>query len=363
MLRRRGRRPRPPLTVGPVTSFPDAAGSRRYESILELIGNTPLVRLNVLTRGLPASVYVKLDHYNAGGSSKDRIAVNMIRQAVADGELRPGDRIVETGQGNTSIALALAGVLGGHASTVIAKPDLSRGKLNLLRLLGADVVPGRFDVDVTDPEHAWSVAERLVADRDDVWWPRQQSTTSNPAAHHASTGPELWHQTEGRITHFVAAIATGGTVSGTGRFLHEQAPGIRVIGTTLDLPEKPWADAALNRVFHRAPGHERLEQDWPDNIDLTQIDALEARTKAEVIDFAFRLARTEGLLLGLSSALSIEVALDLAASARPGDLIVAFSADHARDYTAAEYDEEWLRTHELGDIADRWFGPARTSAT
>ncbi|WP_197281032.1 PLP-dependent cysteine synthase family protein [Microbacterium sp. No. 7] len=338
-----------------MTSYPDAALSRTYDSVLELIGNTPLVRLNVLTRGLPASVYVKLDHFNIGGSSKDRIAVNILREAVANGELQGGARIIETGQGNTSIALALAGVLTGHPSTVIAKPDLSPGKLNLLRLLGVDVIPGRFDVDKDDPEHAWSVAEREVAAHDDLWWSRQQSVRSNPAAHYASTGPELWHQTEGRITHFIAAIATGGTVSGTGRFLRERTPGIQVIGTTFDLPERPWADAALNKVFHRAPGHEELEQDWADNVDLEQLDALEARTKGEVIDFAFRLARTEGLLLGLSSVLSIKVALERAESANPGDVIVAFSADHARDYTAAEYDEQWLRTHDFGDIADRWF--------
>lgn len=345
-----------------MTTFPDATASRTYDSILDLIGNTPLVRLNVLTQGLPASVYVKLDHYNVGGSSKDRIAANIIRQAAGDGELRPGDRIIETGQGNTSIGLALVGVLHGHASTVIAKPDLSPSKLNLLRLLGATVIPGRLDVDKADPEHAWSVAERELARDDGLWWPRQQSIESNPAAHHASTGPELWHQTGGRITHFVAAIATGGTVSGTGRYLREQSPDVRLVGTTFDLPERPWAESALNKTFHHVEGHERLEQDWADNIDLELLDALEARTKAEVIDFGFRLARSEGLLLGLSSVLSIKVALEEAATARPGDVIVAFSADHARDYATAEYDEQWLREHGFAEIADRWFEPAATLA-
>lgn len=336
--------------------FPDPAQSRVYDSVLDLIGNTPLVRLNVLTADLPGTVYVKLDHYNLGGSSKDRIGLNLIRDAVAAGDLAPGDRIIETGQGNTSIGLAVAGLLSGNTSRVIAKPDLSPQKLNLLRLLGADVIPGRLDVEKTDPEHAWLIAEQEEQADPAVWWPRQQSAPANPAAHYESTGPEIWHQTEGRVTHFVAAIATGGTVSGTGRFLHEQNPGVQVVGTTFDLPEKPWADAALNRVFHRLPGHEDLDQDWPDNVDLDIIDRLEARTKGDVIDFAFRLAREEGLLLGPSSVLSVKVALELAAQGGPDDVFVAFSADHARDYTSAEYDEGWLREHGFAELADRHFG-------
>ncbi len=336
--------------------FPDPTQSRVYDSVLDLIGNTPLVRLNVLTDGIPGTVYVKLDHYNLGGSSKDRIGLHLVRNAVASGELSPGDRIIETGQGNTSIGLAVAGLLLGNSSTVIAKPDLSPQKLNLLRLLGAGVVPGRLDVEKSDPEHAWLIAEEHERADDSIWWPRQQSAHANPDAHYASTGPEIWHQTEGRVTHFLAAIATGGTVSGTGRFLHEQNADIQVIGTTFDLPQKPWADAALNKTFHRLPGYEDLEPDWPDNIDLHAIDRLEARTKSEVIDFGFELARTEGLLLGPSSVLSVKVALQLAAESGPDDVFVVFSADHARDYTGAEYDEDWLRAHDFADIADRHFG-------
>lgn len=335
--------------------FPAATGAV-YESVLDLIGNTPLVRLNVVTAGLPATVYVKLDHTNIGGSSKDRIGLHIVREALAAGELDGITRIVETGQGNTSLGLALAGARLGLASTVVAKPDLSPQKLSLLRLLGVDVVPGRFDVPHDDPEHAWSVAEREQERDSATWWPRQQEVHSNPAAHYASTGPEVWAQTRGRVTHFVAAIATGGTVSGTGRFLREQNPDVELIATTFDLPEKPWADAALNRTFHRTPGWEDLEPDWSPNIDLGILSAIEARTKGEVIDFAFRLAREEGLLLGPSSVLSVLVALERAAKAGPDDVFVVFSADHARDYLLAEYDETWLRAHDFGDIADRWFG-------
>lgn len=340
--------------------FPEASARRVYDSVLDLIGDTPPVRLNVLTQDTPATVYVKLDHYNIGGSSKDRIGVNIVREAIADGTLGDGDRIIETGQGNTSLGLALVGTLTGHPSTVIAKPDLSTSKLNLLKLLGVEVIPGRFDVDKTDPEHAWSVAEEREAQTSGVWWTRQQDIASNPAAHRLSTGPEIWSQTAGKLTHFVAAIATGGTVSGTGGYLREQNPAVEVIGTTFDLAEKPWDESNLNKTFHHAPGYEELEKDWPDNVDLDVITRLEARKKAEVIDFAFRLARTEGLLLGPSSVLSILVALDHAATARPGDVYVVFSADHARDYTHAEYNEEWLRANDLADIADRWFTHAES---
>ncbi|KAF2414323.1 hypothetical protein B1729_05245 [Microbacterium sp. B35-04] len=145
-------------------------------------------------------------------------------------------------------------------------------------------------------------------------------------------------------------------MSGTGRSLHEQNADIQVIGTTFDLPQKPWADAALSRHFHRLPGYEDLKPDWPDNIDLHAIDRLEARAKSEVIDFGFELARTEGPLLGPSSVLSVKVALQLAARSGPDDVFVVFSADYARDYTGAEYDEDWLRAHVFADLGHRRFG-------
>ncbi|WP_159499772.1 PLP-dependent cysteine synthase family protein [Microbacterium sp. 18062] len=343
-------------------AFPDPSAAGVYDSVLQLIGNTPLVRLNVLTADLPATVYVKLDHLNIGGSSKDRIGLHIVRRAIESGALEGHDRIIETGQGNTSVSLALAGLLAGYASTVIAKPDLSPQKLALLRALGADIVPGRLDVPKDDPEHAWVIAEEHERDDPRTWWSRQQSIESNPEAHYLSTGPEIWAQTGGRITHFVTAIATGGTVSGTGRFLREQNPDIEVVGTSFDLPEKPWAENHLNQTFHRRPGYEQLERDWADNIDLETLTRLEAREKGEIIDFAFRLARAEGLLLGPSSVLSVKIALELAVAARPGDVIVAFSADHARDYTSAEYDGPWLREHGFAEIADRWLDPASADA-
>ncbi|MHC9043185.1 PLP-dependent cysteine synthase family protein [Microbacterium saperdae] len=338
--------------------FPEVSARRVYDSVLDLVGDTPLVRLNALTQGLPATVYVKLDHYNIGGSSKDRIGLNIVREAIADGSLGEGARIIETGQGNTSLGLALVGNLTGHPSTVIAKPDLSTSKLNLLKMLGAEIIPGRFDVDHTDPEHAWAIAEAKETRTPGSWWVRQQEIASNPDAHRLSTGPEIWSQTAGAVTHFVAAIATGGTVSGAGGYLRTQNPEVGVVATTFDLDEKPWKESNLNKTFHRLPGYEELEKDWPDNIDLDTITRIEARTKAEVIDFAFRLARAEGLLLGPSSVLSILVALDLAATAQPSDVIVVFSADHARDYTHAEYNEQWLRANGFAEIAERWFGPA-----
>lgn len=337
-------------------SFPDPSKAQTYDNILDLVGNTPLVRLNHLTADLPGTVYVKLDGFNLGGSSKDRIGLNIIRDAIASGELRDGARVIEVGQGNTAIGLALAAELTGHPITFVerAEPTVSAAKTGLLRLLGAEIVPGRVDVEKDDPQHTKSIAQAREANDENTWWTRQGSIPFNPEAHVLSTGPEIWHQTQGRVTHFLAAIATGGTVSGTGTYLHEQNPDVRVIGTAFDLPDKPFAETHLYRTFTKAPGYEELEQDWQDNVKLDVIDELQHATKAEAIDFGWQLARREGVLVGITSALSIKLAVELAATVEPGSVIVAFSADSARDYLDTEYNAEWLREHGYAEIADRY---------
>lgn len=335
-------------------AFLDATLSRRYEGILDLVGNTPLVRVNRLTEGLPGEVYVKLDQYNIGGSSKDRIGVNIVREAIAAGELKPGDRIIDFGAGNTAIGYVLAGIATGHPVTIVASAALSPEKANLLRFLGADIIWGRNDVPRDDPEHWAAIAARYADEDPSTWWARQESTRSNPEAHIRSTGPELWHQTEGRITHFIAALATGGTASGNGRFLKAQNPAVTVIAT--DFAETPngRGDNNLGRVTGRAPGWEGLAKDWTANIDAGTIDRLEIRPKSEVIEYGWHVARTEGLALGPSSILSLKVAVELAAQVPEGSVIVSFSADSGRDYASREYNAQWLRDNDLGYIADRY---------
>lgn len=331
--------------------FPDAALARVYDDAYDLIGNTPLVRINRLAEGLPGTVYVKLDQYNLGGSSKDRIGVGIIRDAIASGELRPGQRIVDFGAGNTAVGYALAGLATGHPVTIVANPSLSPEKARLLRFLGVDIVQGRSDVRAPHPENWAVISERYEREDPSNWWARQESAGSNPASHADSTGPEIWAQTEGRVTHFLAAIATGGTVSGTGRHLRAQNPDVRVIAT--DFAEK-LENSNLRAVFGREPGWEQLERDFSANIDLDVITGLEARTRAEVIEFGWQIARTEGLVLGTSSALSLLVALDIARTADPGDVIVSFAADSGRDYLSREYSADWLRENDLAGIAERF---------
>lgn len=339
--------------------FPDPAQARVADDVLGLVGNTPLVRVNRLAPGAPGEIYVKLDQFNIGGSSKDRIGINIVREAIADGSLKPGQRIVDFGAGNTAIGYALAGLATGHQVTIVANSTLSPEKANLLRFLGADIVPGRHDVPSDHPDNWEAIAQRYEDEDPSNWWARQSSTRSNPGSHIESTGPELWAQTGGRITHWLAAVATGGTVSGTGRYLKAQNPEIQVIAT--DFAEKV-DKSNLRAILEQRPGWETLERDFPENYDLETIDRVETRAKAEVIDYGWHVARTEGLLLGPSSILSLRIAVDLAYEANPGDVIVSFSADSGRDYVSREYNAEWLRENGFGEIADKYAGSATGDA-
>jgi len=332
-------------------AFPDPTESSTYDGLLELVGSTPLLRVGALADGLPAEVYLKLDYANAGGSSKDRIALNIVREAERTGELGPGHRIIDIGAGNTAIGFALAGIATGHPVTAVVTEELAPTKARLLHLLGVTLVPGRGDLPKTDPAN-WEAVARRHADEDpSTWWSNQSGTGSNPSAHYVSTGPEVWHQTKGRVTTFVAALATGGTASGAGRFLKEQNPQVRVVGTALR--ESPLVTKGLVDAFEQGlPVGENPE--LPTNIDLALLDDLRTVPKAEVVELGWRVARTQGLVLGISSVLSLRVSLDLAAQASPGDVIVSFVADHGRDYLDREYDPRWLRANGLEDVADRF---------
>jgi len=333
------------------SGFPEPGRAQVFQSPLELVGNTPLVRLSRLVPDAKAELWVKLDQYNLGGSSKDRIGINIVREAIASGELRPGQRIIDMGMGNTVIGFALAGLATGHPVTIVAAPTLSPEKASLLRFLGAELVPGRSDVPPEHPENWNAIAERTEREDPFYWWGKQGSIPYNPAAHVQSTGPEIWAQTEGRVTHFVAAAMTGGTVTGVGRHLKERKPSVRAIATLFP----PIAEKTnILPVFRREPGWEALEHDWPKNIDIAVLDAIETRPQAEVIDFGWHVARTEGLVLGVSSILSLLVAAELARDAAEGDVIVSFSADSGRDYLSREYDGDWLRDNGFAAIAEKY---------
>lgn len=331
--------------------IPTSTAPLAVHSLDGLIGNTPLLRLSRLDAGLPGEIYVKLDHFNIGGSAKDRIAAEIIRDAEASGELNPGDRIIDNGAGNTAIGFVLAGIAGGHPVTLVANPSLAEGKAELLRLLGAEIIWGRADVPFSDPQNWEAIAARHADEDPSTWWSHQSATAANPRAHYLGTGPEIWAQTEGRVSTFLAAIATGGTVSGTGRYLKERNPEVRVIAT--DFVQGPNFGTPLSDVIAgRVPVP--ADPEWPHNIDTDLIDDLAFKNKAEAIELGWWLARTEGVVVGLTSALSLAVARDLAASARPGEVIVSFAADHGRDYLTREYNPQWLRANGLAEIADKY---------
>lgn len=340
--------------------FPDPTLSRSYDSIFELIGNTPLVRVNALAEGLPGKIYIKLDSFNVGGSSKDRLGLHLVREALAAGVLAPGGRVVDTGAGNTAIGVALVGNAIGHPSSTVPPPYLSPQKAKLLDLLGVERLESDVEADADDPQHPKNVARDRADAEPNAWWAQQSLNPDNPDAHFRSTGPEIWHQTEGRATHFIANIATGGTVSGAGRFLKTRNPSVQVIAT--DFLGSRHELTNLYPVVEQQPGHEQLERNWPENIDLDVIDRFERRERAFAIETGWRAARADGLLIGVSSALSLGVALELAAEAEEGEVFVVFSADHARDYLSREYDIDWLRENGFEQLADRLEAPPASAA-
>lgn len=301
------------------------------DSVLDLIGRTPLVRLHRLTAGLRAQVLVKLEGSNPGGSAKDRPALQMIRAAEVSGELAPGATIVESTSGNTGIGLALVGRLTGHPVVIVHGAGMSREKLALLALYGAELVEADWDAGPDDPANPRAVADRIAAERPSAWRSGQYDNDANPTSHYRHTGPEIWAQTAGRVSHLVAGIGTGGTISGTGRFLKEASAGaVRVIGanpagsTYGGVPPGP---IGIEGVGTRWP-----RSHWPRTFDPSVPD--EVRTVSDEVAFATtrRLAHDEALLVGPSTGLAVAVALEVAADLPEGAVVVAMAPDGGTNY-------------------------------
>jgi cystathionine beta-synthase len=331
------------------------------DSVLDLIGETPLVRLTAVTKGvLPERgplVLAKVEYMNPGGSVKDRIAVRMIDDAEQAGLLRPGGTIVEPTSGNTGIGLALVAQQRGYRCVFVCPDKVSVDKQNVLRAYGADVVVCPTAVDPDDPRSYYSVSDRLVRESPGAWKPDQYSNPSNPRSHYETTGPEIWRQTDGLVTHFVAGVGTGGTISGTGRFLKEATNGrVRVIG----------ADP-LGSVFSGGTGRPYLvegvgEDFWPSAFDRTVTDEIVAISDRESFEMARRLAREEGLLVGGSCGMAVVAALKVAATANADDVIVVLLPDGGRGYLSKVFNDDWMRSYgflkpdceqSLGDVLER----------
>jgi len=318
------------------------------ESILDLVGNTPLVRLGQSDQAGRPLVLAKIEYLNPGGSVKDRIAVKMIDEAERAGQLRPGGTIVEPTSGNTGVGLALVAQRRGYRCVFVCPDKVSEDKQNVLRAYGAEVVVCPTAVEPSHPDSYYSVSDRLVVEIDGAWKPDQYSNPNNPASHYESTGPEIWRQTQGRITHFVAGIGTGGTVSGTGRYLKEVSDGrVQVIG----------ADPS-GSVYSGGTGRPYLvegvgEDFWPDTYDRDICDRVIEVDDATSFLLTRRLAREEGLLVGGSSGMAAAAALQLAEEVGdPEAVIVVLLPDGGRGYLTKLFDDDWLARYGFLSRAD-----------
>ncbi len=313
-----------------------------YDSVVDLIGNTPLVKLNRVIKGIVpegVTVVAKVEYVNPGGSVKDRIAERMIDAAEKDGSLQPGGTIVEPTSGNTGVGLALIAQQRGYKCIFVCPDKVSEDKRNVLKAYGAEVVVCPTAVDPEDPRSYYSVSDRLSTEPG-AWKPDQYSNPNNPRSHYETTGPEIWDQTDGTVTHFVAGVGTGGTISGTGRYLKEASNGkVKVIGAD---PE--------GSVYSGGTGRPYLvegvgEDFWPTAYDPEVADEIIAVSDKDSFEMTRRMAREEGLLIGGSCGMAVVAALRVAAKAEPGSLIVVLLPDSGRGYLSKVFNDNWMSAY------------------
>src|SRR5690349_884092 len=313
-------------------------GSMKYaNSLLELIGNTPLVKLNRTVGTTSSLVLAKVEYLNPGGSVKDRIAVRMIDAAEASGELQPGGTIVEPTSGNTGVGLALVAQQRGYKCIFVCPDKVSEDKRNVLRSYGAEVVVCPTALPPEHPDSYYNVSDRLVREIEGAWKPNQYANVNNPRSHYETTGPEIWRQTDGKITHFVAGIGTGGTISGTWRYLKEQSGGrIRVVGA--DPQGSVYSGGSGRPYLVEGVG----EDFWPDTYDRDICDEIVEVSDKDSFDLTRRLAREEGLLVGGSCGMAVAAALKVAREAGPDDVVVVLLPDGGRGYLSKIFNDDWM---------------------
>jgi len=321
---------------------------RYYENVLGLIGRTPLVKLNRMTRGINATVLAKMENLNPGFSVKDRIGVSMIEAAEREGKLKPGGTIVEATSGNTGIGLALAAAVKGYKCIFVMTDKASVEKSRYLKALGADVVITPVSAKPGTPDHYVSTAQRIAKETPNSFYPDQYSHPANPEAHYRTTGPEIWEQTEGKITHFVAGIGTGGTISGTGRFLKEQNPKVRVVGAD------PYGSIfktykETGKIVETTPylvegiGQEVV----PANAHMKYVDEVINITDGESFDMSRQLGRSEGIFCGGSSGTNLAAALRVARELDNDAVVVFIVCDTGEHYLTKHHSDEWLKEKRL----------------
>ena len=331
-------------------------------SIIEQIGNTPLIKLNKINKGLKPQIFAKLESANPGGSVKDRIGFSMIADAELKGTLKPGGTIIEATSGNTGIGLAITAAVKGYRCIFVVTSKVSEEKINYLKALGSEVIVVSNLVDPDDPEYYVNVAKRLHKEIANSFFAYQYSNPSNPEIHYRTTGPEIWRQTDGRITHFVSSIGTGGTISGTGRFLKEKNPNIQVIGADpLGSIFKHYKETG--EVIKGTPYLvEGIGQDClPENVHFQYIDKIINISDKDSFTAARRLTKEEGIFCGGSTGTIVHVALETAKHCSKDDVIVFIVCDTGERYLSKVHNEDWLKLNRmldtevrtLRDISDR----------
>ena len=326
---------------------------RPYANVLETVGWTPLIRLNRVTRGIKTPVYAKAEFYNPGGSVKDRIGLPIIERAERDGTLRPGGTVVEGTSGNTGIGLAIAAALKGYRCIFTMPDKMSQEKVRLLKAFGAEVIITPTAVPPDHPDNYVMRAKKIASEIPNAILANQFYNDANPEAHYATTGPELWEQSEGRITHFVAAAGTGGTITGVGRYLKEKNPKIKIVAgdPTGSILAEYWRTKGENKIEGVPYKVEGIGQDkLPGTLDMSVIDDYQTVSDRDAFTMARRLTREEGLFVGGSTGLITHVALGVARNVNdPDAFIVTVLCDTGERYLSKLYSDEWMRENQLLD--------------
>ncbi|WP_313804395.1 pyridoxal-phosphate dependent enzyme [Flavobacterium sp.] len=323
------------------------------ENILGAIGNTPMVKLNKITAEIPALVLAKVEYFNPGHSCKDRMALQMIEDAEADGRLKPGGTIIEGTSGNTGMGLALAAIVKGYKLICVITDKQSKEKMDILRAVGAKVIVCPTDVEPTDPRSYYSVSRKLAEETPNGWYVNQYDNLSNTKANYEQTGPEIWDQTEGKVTHFVVGVGTGGTISGVAKYLKEQNPNVKIWGIdTYGSVFKKYKETGIfdeNEIYSYVT--EGIGEDiLPENVNFDLIDGFTKVTDKDAAVFTRKLALEEGLFVGNSSGAAIKGLLQLKDKFGPDDVVVVLFHDSGSRYVGKMFNDDWMR--ERGYLED-----------
>tara|TARA_X000000950_G_scaffold165155_1_gene201855 strand:- start:12014 stop:12991 length:978 start_codon:yes stop_codon:yes gene_type:complete len=319
-------------------------------NILETIGNTPLVRLNNIAKEVSATVLAKVEFFNPGNSVKDRMALKMVEDAESDGRLKPGGTIVEGTSGNTGMGLALAAIVKGYKLICVSTDKQSKEKFDILRAVGAKVVVCPTDVTPDDPRSYYSTSKKIANEIPDSWYVNQYDNPSNTVAHYEQTGPEIWKQTEGKVTHFVVGVGTGGTISGVGKFLKEKNPDIKVWGIdTYGSVFKKYHETGIfdeNEIYPYIT--EGIGEDiLPKNVNFDVIDSFEKVTDKDAAIYTRKLAREEGIFAGNSCGAAVRGVIQLKKHFTKDDVVVVLLHDSGSRYVGKMYNDEWMKKNNF----------------